>query len=183
VTPGEIPPHSQTTEPALFGDLARFTVSDLLQFFGYLGLTGRLEFSRSSGEQDEKVRLGLHRGRLTEAIADGPHLRIGELLVRRYDVPLETVMDRLRHQGAARSASQPVSRLGELLIETGDLTADVLREALGEAATRVACRVLTWKDGQFAYWPDESEPPEGVTADVGLEDLVLERWHATDSFS
>ena len=74
----------------------------------------------------------------------------------------------------------PGARLGHILIERSELTS---QQALDEAATRVACRVLTWKEGQFAYWPEESAPPPGVNADVGLEDLALERWHATDSYS
>jgi hypothetical protein len=176
-------PASETPEPVLYGDLAHFSVSDLMQFCGFLGLTGTLEFSRRGGEPRESVRLRLHRGRLIDALAEGPHLRIGELLVRRYQVDLDTVMERLRHQSEARSSSRPVSRLGELLVEAGEITRDTLREALDEAATRVACRVLTWKEGQFAYWPAEGEPPAGVNADVGLEDLVLERWHATDTYS
>jgi hypothetical protein len=170
-------------EPALFGDLARFSVSDILQFLGFLGLSGSLEFTRPAAAEKERVRFRLHGGRLIEAVAGGPHLRIGELLVRRYDVTLESVMERLQQQNQARQSRQPVLRLGELLLETGDLTPEVLREALNEAATRVACRVLTWKEGEFAYWPEDSQPPPGVTADVGLEDLVLERWHATDTYS
>jgi hypothetical protein len=172
-----------TPDPALFGDLSRFTVSDLMQFCGFLGLTGVLEFSHSGEETQESVRLRLQRGRIIEALAEGPHLRIGELLVRRYEVSLDTVMERLRHQSEARTTSQPVSRLGELLVEAGEITPEILRQALDEAATRVACRVLTWKEGRFAYWPEESQPPAGVNADVGLEDLVLERWHATDTYS
>jgi len=174
---------AETPEPALFGDLARFTVSDLMQFCGFLGLTGILEFSRRGEEPHESVRLRLQRGRIIEALAEGPHLRIGELLVRRYEVGLDTVMERLRHQSEERGSSRPAPRLGELLIEAGEITPDTLRQALDEAATRVACRVLTWKEGQFAYWPEESAPPPGVNADVGLEDLALERWHATDSYS
>lgn len=177
---GREPPSSKA---ALFGDLARFSVSDLMQFCGFLGLTGTLEFSRPGAESGESVRLRLHRGRITEALAEGPHLRIGELLVRRYEVDLETVMERLGHQSEERSSSRPVPRLGELLIEAGEITPDTLRQALDEAATRVACRVLSWKEGRFAYWPEEGVAPSGVNADVGLEDLVLERWHATDSFS
>lgn len=169
--------------PALFGDLARFSVSDLMQFCGFLGLTGTLEFSRPGAESQESVRLRLHRGRIIEALAEGPHLRIGELLVRRYEVDLDAVMERLGHQSEERGSRRPSPRLGELLIEAGEITPDILRQALDEAATRVACRVLTWKEGQFAYWPGESAPPPGVNADVGLEDLVLERWHATDSYS
>jgi hypothetical protein len=171
------------SDPALFGDLARFTVSDLMQFCGFLGLTGTLEFSRPEDETRESVRLRLQRGRIIEALAEGPHLRIGELLVRRYKVGLGTVMERLHQQSEARGSSRPVPRLGELLVEAGEITTDTLRQALDEAATRVACRVLTWKEGRFAYWPEESAPPAGVNADVGLEDLVLERWHATDSYS
>lgn len=167
-------------EPALFGDLSRFTATDILQFLGFLGLTGTIEFTRKNQDQEERIHFRVHKGRLIEARASGPHLRLGELLVRRYDVAMEAVLDHLQHQNRVRQAQEPARRIGELLIEAGHLKPESLKKALDEAATRVAFRVLTWKEGRFAYWPSQADAPPGVTASVGLEDLVIERWHASD---
>ena len=183
MSPGVVEREASRPEPALHGDLARFSAADFLQFLGFLGLTGTIEFSRGVGETSEQVRFRVRGGRLIEATGNAPHIRLGELLVRRYDVALESVLDLLRRQVQSRSVRQPISRLGELLMECGQIDSKNLRQALDEAATRVACRVLTWREGRFAYWPENIEEPTGVTASVGLEDLVLERWHATETFS
>ncbi len=69
------------------------------------------------------------------------------------------------------------------MLAAGYVDPKVLQRALDDAATRVACRVLTWKGGAFAFWPDETIEKEELSANVGLEDLVLERWHATETYS
>ena len=170
-------------EPALFGDLARFSGTDVLQFFGFLGITGVLEFTRGIAEKRESVEFLIHKGRLIGATCSAPHVRLGELLVRRYDIALDVVLDFLRRQQEARNTQGSVSRIGELLLAAGYLEPKVLQRALDDAATRVACRVLTWKGGEFAFWPNEAIEKEELSANVGLEDLVLERWHATETYS
>ena len=111
----------------------------------------------------------------------GPHLRLGELLVRRYSVTLEAVLDHLRYQREERERTGQASRLGERLLAAGYLRADVLRRALEEAASRLAFRVLTWKEGRFAYWSREIPAPDDLSPDLGLEELVLERWHVAET--
>ena len=78
--------------PSLAGELSHVTASDVLQLVGYLGLSGVLEFERASDGDLDRVRFQVCRGRVVDAHCTGPHLRLGELLVRRYSVALEAVL-------------------------------------------------------------------------------------------
>jgi hypothetical protein len=180
--------------PALEGDLSIFPTTDLFQFFALLGLSGTLVLEREGSHGQERVSLRLRGGRLIEARTSGPRAYLGELLVRRYGVPMEAVLDGLRRQTAARRLGQPASRLGELLLERQLLAREVLRQALDESVSRVAGPVLLWCSGSFAFHADPSpmvppalagrvaEPEPSSTdpggPEVSLEELVLRRWGA-----
>lgn len=180
--------------PALEGDLAVFPTTDLFQFFALLGLSGTLEVLRDGPPEPERVRLRLRGGRLVEAETTGPRPYLGELLVRRYGVSIEAVIDGLQRQSATRRGGAAGPRLGQMLLERRQLSADVLRRALDDAVARVAGPVLLWEAGSFAFWPDPSPmvpqamsghefAPRAAAADpcepeVSLEELVLRRWNA-----
>jgi hypothetical protein len=183
--------------PALEGDLAVFPTTDLFQFFALLGLSGTLELIREAPPGPERVCLHLVGGRLVDAETSGPRAYLGELLVRRYGVPIEAVIDSLQRQTSDRAQGRPTSRLGQLLIERQHLTEGVLRRALDDAVSRVAGPVLLWDAGSFAFWADPSpmvpavhadrQPraaraaPDACTPEVSLEELVLRRWSPGDS--
>jgi hypothetical protein len=187
-------PEPAPAPPALEGDLAVFPTTDLFQFFALLGLSGTLELARDGAADAERVRLRLRAGRLVEAETTGPRPYLGELLVRRYGVALEAVVDGLQRQSAARRTGGAGPRLGQMLLERRQLTADVLRRALDDAVSRVAGPVLLWEAGSFAFWADPSPmvseamsgyetPARAAAADacepaVSLEELVLRRWNA-----
>jgi hypothetical protein len=183
------------SEPALEGDLSVFPSTDLFQFFALLGLSGQLELSREGPQGPERVRLRLRGGRLVGADTDGPRPYLGELLVRRYGVSLEAVLDGLERQSVARRQGHPTTRLGQMLLDRRQLSADVLRRALEDAVSRVAGPVLLWDAGRFTFCagpsalvpqamagaPHGSEPAraeggETCSPEVSLEELVLRRW-------
>jgi len=167
---------SQPEEAALRGDLAHVAATDVLQLLGYLGLSGRVQFLRGVGEDEESVSFLVCHGRLVEARGSGQQLRLGELLVRRYRVALEAVLDQLRFQKQERERTGIASRIGERLLAAGYVRPEVLQRALDDAASRLALGVLTWTEGRFAYWSCDVSPPPELAPDVGLEELVLERW-------
>lgn len=179
--------------PALEGDLAVFPTTDLFQFFALLGLSGTLELAREGPPEPERVRLRLRGGRLVAAETTGPRPYLGELLVRRYGVALEAVVDGLERQSRARRGGRPGARLGQMLMERRQVTAEALRRALDDAVSRVAGPVLLWEAGSFAFWADPSPmvpqamagghapaPPgqeDLCEPEVSLEELVLRRWN------
>lgn len=172
---------SQPEEAALRGDLAHVAATDVLQLLGYLGLSGRVQFRRGEGEDEESVSFLVRRGRLVEAHGTGAHLRLGELLVRRYRVALEAVLDHLRFQKQERERTGSASRIGERLLAAGYVRPEILQRALDDAASRLALGVLTWTEGHFAYWSCEVSPSPELAPDIGLEELVLERFGGDES--
>lgn len=173
--------HGHPEEAALRGDLAHVAPTDVLQLLGYLGLSGRVQFARGAGEDEESVSFLVSRGRLVEARGTGQHLRLGELLVRRYQVAFEAVLDHLRYQKQERERTGSASRIGERLLAAGYVRAEVLQRALDDAASRLALGVLTWTEGHFAYWSCDVPAPSELAPDVGLEELVLERFGGDES--
>lgn len=166
--------------PSLAGDLSHIAPAEVLQLLGYLGLSGVLEFERGDAGHGDRIRFHVLRGRVVDAQGSGTRLRLGELLVRRYEVALEAVLDHLRYQSQERERTGQASRLGTRLLAAGQLRPETLRRALEEAASRLAFRVLTWREGRFAYWSREIPEPEETSPDIGLEALVLERWHSDE---
>lgn len=169
---------AEADAPSLAGDLSHIAPAEVLQLLGYLSLSGVLEFERGDAGNGDRVRFHILRGRVVDAQGSGTRLRLGELLVRRYEVALEAVLDQLRYQSQERERTGQASRLGTRLLAAGQLQPEVLRRALEEAASRLAYGVLSWREGRFAYWSREVSEPEETSPDIGLEALVLERWHA-----
>ena len=166
--------------PALEGDLAVCPLADLYTLMSVLGLSGKLEIVRAGDDREERVALDVRQGRLVGAETSGPRLFLGELLVKHYGVSLEAVIDGLKRQSVARKCGRPPLRLGQHLLETRQVTPDVLRQALDDAVTRLAIPVLAWSVGRFSFWTDErggAPEPSGaessiVRPEVRLEELI-----------
>ena len=165
--------------PALEGDLSVCPSADLYTLMSALGLSGKLELVRPCDDREERVALDVRRGRIVGAETSGPRLFLGELLVKHYGVSLEAVIDGLKRQSLARKSGRPPTRLGQLLIETRQVTPDVLRLALDDAVIRLALPVLAWSEGHFSFWADgegaaeESLEQSGIVRpEVRLEELI-----------
>lgn len=166
--------------PALEGDLAACPSADIYTLLSALNLSGKLEFVRAlDSQQEERVELRVRRGHLVGAQASGTRTYLGELLVKQYGVSIEAVIEGLKRQSMAKKSGRVPQRLGQLLLETRQVTADVLRRALEEIVVRLALPVLAWEQGRFSFWSDHSglpeliaEPAELVRPDVRLEELI-----------
>ena len=166
--------------PALEGDLAACPSADVYTLLSTLGLSGRLEFVRAlDSQREERVEMTVRRGRLVGAQTSATCTYLGELLVKQYGVSIEAVIDGLKRQSLAKRSGRVPQRLGQLLLETRHVSADVLRRALEDSVVRLALPVLAWDDGRFSFWSEGSglpelitEPADLVRPDVRLEELV-----------
>jgi hypothetical protein len=166
--------------PALEGDLTACPSADIYTLLSALGLSGKLEFVRAlDSQQEERVELRVRRGSLVGAQTSGSRTYLGELLVKQYGVSIEAVIEGLKRQSMAKRSGRAPQRLGQLLLETRQVTADVLRRALEEAVVRLALPVLAWEEGRFCFWSEHTglpeliaEPSEMVRPDVRLEELI-----------
>lgn len=167
--------------PALEGDLATCPPADVYTLLSTLGLSGRLEFVRAlDSQREERVELTVCRGCLIGAQTSATCTYLGELLVKQYGVSIEAVIDGLKRQSLAKRSGRVPQRLGQLLLETRQVSVDVLRRALEDAVVRLALPLLAWDDGRFSFWSEGSsglpdliaEPADLVRPDVRLEELV-----------
>ena len=156
---------------ALEGDLAHFFPSEVLQLLQLAQSTGRLEFSRG----EERVDLWYERGRPRFARTSGLAVRSGELLMHRGAVTASAVARALEQQRAT-----PNRRIGELLVEQGDVSKEQVTDAVHEVLRRIVYHVILWRDGRFRFVPGELAEGEDITLDLDLDRLILEGLRLAD---
>ena len=156
---------------ALTGDLAHFFPSEVLQLLQLAQATGRLEILRGA----ERVELFLERGRPVFARTSGLRVRVGEVLLHRQQVTPETLAATLERQRAA-----PGRRIGSLLVETGVVSQEQVREAVHEVLRRIVYGVLLWREGAFRFVPTPPTVGEDIQVDLDLDRLILEGLRLAD---
>lgn len=157
--------------PALDGDLAHFFPSEVLQLMQLAQATGRLEIER--GEQ--RVDLFLERGRPVFARTSGLSVRAGEILQHRGLVSPERLADAL-----ARQKADPRRRIGALLVESGAVSHEQVRDAVHEVLRRIVYGVLLWREGRFRFVPGATGIGEDIQIDLDLDRLILEGLRLAD---
>lgn len=157
--------------PALEGDLAHFTPSEVLQLLQLAQANGRLEIVRPG----ERVDIEIECGRPVFARTSGRSVRVGEVLVHHGGVPRAAVDAAL-----ARQRSQPRRPLGALLVEAGVASPDTARDAVLEVLRRILWGMLLWGEGRFRFVPGEPAAPAELPLDVDLEPLILDGLRLAD---
>src|SRR5262249_51417638 len=143
--------------------------ADIYTLLSALGLSGKLEFVRAlDSQQEERVELRVRRGHLVGAQTSGQRTYLGELLVKQYGVSIEAVIEGLKRQSMAKKSGRVPQRLGQLLLETRQVTAEVLRRALEETVVRLALPVLAWEQGRFSFWSEHTGLPELIAEPAEL---------------
>lgn len=156
---------------ALEGDLAHFFPSEVLQLLQLAQASGRLELQR----EDERVDLYFERGRPVFARTSGLAVRAGEILMHRGQAQPQQVARALERQRA-----EPHRRLGQLLVESGDVDPDHVREAVHEVLRRIVYGVLLWRSGSFRFLPADVAVGEDIQLDLDLDRLILEGLRLAD---
>jgi hypothetical protein len=171
VTPETRPAPAGEPAATLEGDLRHFFATEVLQFLQLTGATGRLEFERG-GERAEVV---FEHGRPALARTTGRSVRIGDVLVHRGAVPMETL-----EKALAEQRGRPDERLGAILLETGAASGEEIARAVGEVFRRIVCVLSLWPDGRFRFVPEEPRVAADVPLEVELDRLILEGLHRAD---
>ncbi len=156
---------------ALEGDLAHFFPSEVLQLLQLAQASGRLEFSRG----EERVDLWYERGRPVFARTSGLAVRSGELLMHRGVVTASAVARALDQQRA-----EPNRRIGELLVQQGDVSREQVTDVVHEVLRRIVYHVILWRDGRFRFVPGDLAEGEDITLDLDLDRLILEGLRLAD---
>jgi hypothetical protein len=143
--------------PTLVGTLGPFGTIHLLRLIRGARVTGRLDLQRDG----ETMNVWIESGETLFLRASSNTLRVGDILVRRGDLIPEAVDFALAVQ-----SDNPGARIGRMLVDSGALTEDQLREALLAVQRHVLARLLQWRTGTFAFVPDERIAGEDVRLDL-----------------
>jgi hypothetical protein len=149
---------------ALEGTLPRAEVADLLGFLRAGRRTGVLAFER----RDQETRVFLHDGAPVYANSTRPDLRFGSLLVHKARLKPEDVEQAMTLQ---RGNSM---RLGQILISRALVTEQELLALLKVQISEVIYDTFTWPEGLFSFWEGVLPPPNAVTLDAEVHNLLLE---------
>jgi hypothetical protein len=167
-------------DKVLDGDLARFSVPDVLTLLGMGQRTGVLVLERTgtgdSGDgtppatapEYEETKLFVREGRPVFAVATRGDLRLGALLVK---------MDRLRQADLERILSRQQGgskRLGEVLQAEKILSEAELASFLKVQVSEVIFDTFSWRGGTFTFYDNVPPPAAVVTLEMDLQNLIME---------
>ncbi len=138
---------------SLNGKLEDVPLADVMQFVHLGRRTGTLSLTR--GRQEAEI--GFHRGQIVSAWAPGAK-RLGELLVAERLIDSRTLNEMLRLQ----TTEHPRRSLGQVLITSGTLSFDQIREAIEEQIEQSIYELVTWITGSFEFALDELKPIDDI---------------------
>jgi hypothetical protein len=147
---------------SLVGNLAQFSLADLLQVLAGSSHTGKLTLARL----DKQGLIVLRNGKVIYAASTAVRDTLGSILVGRGQITEENLGAALerKHRGDREL------RLGNVLVEMGSISAEQLEEAVRWQVSKVLGEFLLWKEAYFRFEPLEI-PDHGEIA-VDIEDLV-----------
>jgi hypothetical protein len=154
-------------DAVLSGDLASFTLPDLLEFLRTASRTGLLVCSSPAGMGALRFR----NGRITAAASPSAP-GVGDFLVRAGRTSADTL------QALAATVGEKVEALApEHILRAGLADARAVEQALTLQLGVALRELIAWKDGEFAFnrdtRPEEPQPaPVAVDAQAVLLDVV-----------
>jgi hypothetical protein len=151
-------------EQILAGQLARFTVPDLLVFLNVADRTGVLVLER----EDVETKIFIREGRPIFATSNREELRLGAVLVRAGKVDKRRMEKVLLQQRGGRS------RIGQILMAEKLLRSDELASLLKVQVSEVIFDSFSWRDGGFVFYDRVPPPATAVTLEMELPNLILE---------
>ncbi|MBI3448001.1 MAG: DUF4388 domain-containing protein [Acidobacteria bacterium] len=147
---------------AFKGRLTPFNQPEILKFFRESGKTGLLQITSA----DMTKGLYVRRGRVVAAESNDP----GESLLSLVAAAVPLGADQV---AACESLIAAGSRPGRALIQVGALTPAGLCEWTERRVRAVIRSVLAWDEGNFAFDEGPMPPPDWLTVDLDIVDLLL----------
>jgi DNA-binding response OmpR family regulator len=168
---------------ALAGDMNIIPIGAALQLLQVEGKTGVLVVGDGSMEVTISLRDGLID--LVQARGAGREFRLGRYFVERGLVTDEDIDRMLRRSPPPHSSQEKAARklLGALLVDSGRVTGEQLRDALARQSSELVYEVLRWPRGRFEF-RREPPPPLAESARLGLPvaSVVMEGFRRVDEW-
>ncbi|MCL2447447.1 MAG: DUF4388 domain-containing protein, partial [Polyangiaceae bacterium] len=169
---------------ALSGDLSVISVGADLQLLQIEGQSGTLHVTDGKTEVTTILRQGFID--LVQARGAASEFRLGRYCVQLGLVTPEDIDRVLRDQAdgeppSSKRAGRKV--IGDLLVDSGRVTPDQLREALARQSSELVYEVLRWQRGRFEF-RCEPTPPLAESALLGLPvaSVIMEGFRRVDEW-
>jgi CheY-like chemotaxis protein len=180
----------------LSGDMSIIPIGAVLQLLQIEGQTGVLFVSDSKIEVSVAMRLGLVD--LVQARNAGAEFRLGRYFVELGLVTPDDIDRLLRDNAPTPRPPPPASKapatpreevsssrklLGDILVDSGRVTRDQLRDALARQSSELIYEILRWPKGKFEF-RRETLPALAESARLGLPvaSVVMEGFRRVDEW-
>jgi hypothetical protein len=156
------------------GSLKDVSVADVMQFVHLGRRTGTLLLSRGS----ERAMIGFHVGRLVSAQAPRTP-KLGDLLISSGTIERDVLTEAIEAQ--TREAER--RSLGQILMGSGAIAAEDLRNVIGQQIEQAVAEVMVWETGTFDFAIDDLRPIDDIAlypsdvlpdADINTQMVLLE---------
>ena len=156
------------------GSLKDVSVADVMQFVHLGRRTGTLLLSRGR----ERAMIGFHVGRLVSAQAPLTP-KLGDLLISSGTIQKDALDEAIDAQG--REAER--RSLGKILVSSGAIAAQDLRNVIGQQIEQAVAEVMVWDTGTFEFAIDDLRPIDDIAlypsdvlpdADINTQMVLLE---------
>jgi DNA-binding response OmpR family regulator len=167
---------------ALSGDLAIIPVGAALQLLQIENQSGVLSVSDGKVEVAITMRQGLID--LVIARGAGNEFRLGRYFVEHGLLSTDDIEAVLRDQ-PRRDSQQGHKLLGDMLVDSGRITPDQLREALARQSSELVYDVLRWPRGRFDFRREPSFGPpvaESTRLALPVASVVMEGFRRVDEW-
>jgi ActR/RegA family two-component response regulator len=159
---------------AISGSLKDVSVADVMQFIHLGRRTGTLLLARGA----EHAMIGFHGGRLVSAQAPRTP-KLGDLLISSGLINGTTLDHAIRTQSLERERHS----LGQLLVASGAIDAEGLRQVIAQQIEQAVSEVMVWDTGTFEFAIDDLRPIDDIAlypsdvlpdADLNTQMVLLE---------
>ncbi len=143
---------------SLTGNLADVAVADLMQFVHMSGRSGTLLVERDGVQ----AYISFHRGRIVSAWSPDV-TTVADLMIAAGTLTAEG-LERAR---ALQAAELPPPPLGHVLVASGAVAREALREAITRKVEQTVYQLVAWTRGQFRFNVDEVRGDQEVALAPG----------------
>ncbi len=158
---------------AIKGSLSEATLSDVIQLLSFSLKSGCL--SVTDGKNFGNIFI--QDGRIIYATLLNRKMRLGDILINKH------IIDQAALDRALDQQKRERKRLGEILIQTGDVSVDVINAQLRELINETIFTMLTWDTGYFNFEADLLPSSDEFTVQLSPQEILLEgarridEWH------
>ena len=159
---------------ALKGTLKDFGISEILQLIGQQSKSGVLHLRN----KEDEIHVLMSEGNVVSAEYAGRKARekLGNLLVR------AEIITRAQLSEALEAQKRSLRRLGDILVGSGAVSKDDLRQMTSLQTTETVFKLFHWRSGTYAFEPGDVEYDAETMTPMRAESVLMEGFRQVDEW-